>query len=178
MNKKASEILIESRKKNGWSQTDMAAKLAAALGHSYSLRQYQKLEEGIYPKYKRGIIEELDKLLKTNLTGIIYEQNIHTENKPEEINKPISDLKDKIIANQEREIATLRDQIDMLKRELESNSRELVQIAQINLARIKTILECQKLLRSKALKEPMDVASGEVDKLYLQIFQDQFDGEN
>lgn len=87
-----------------------------------------------------------------------------------------------LVAAKEETIATLKEQVkflmedrDRLRKELESNSRELVQYAQANHARIKTILECQKLLRSKVLKEPIETASEQVDKIYLKIVQETFD---
>lgn len=81
MNQLEANILIEARKKKGWTQTEMAEKLAVALDQGYSMRQYQKLEEGKFPKYKRDIVTQLDRLLGTNLFQRLYAQNIpHSAN--------------------------------------------------------------------------------------------------
>ena len=80
MNKEAAEILIEARKNKGLTQTQMAERLADALSQGYSLRQYQKLEEGNFPKYKKEIVSTIDKILDTNLLDAVYEHDIHVGN--------------------------------------------------------------------------------------------------
>jgi hypothetical protein len=48
-------------------QTELAAKIG--LSH----RQYHKFEQGEFPKYKRAPVQQIDKLLGTNLYELIYE---------------------------------------------------------------------------------------------------------
>lgn len=76
MNKVAAKKLIEAREKRGYTQTQMADLLAESLSQTYSLRQYQKLEEGKFPKYKKEIVEKLDKILGSSLYELIYDQNV------------------------------------------------------------------------------------------------------
>ncbi len=76
MNKLAAQELIKGRERKKLTQTEMAEKLAAALSQTYSLRQYQNLEEGKFPKYKKEIVKQLDKLLGTKLYEMIYEQEV------------------------------------------------------------------------------------------------------
>ncbi|WP_315821448.1 helix-turn-helix transcriptional regulator [Paraflavitalea speifideaquila] len=49
----AVERIIEARESKGWTQTEVADKLGIALGQTYSLRQYQKMEAGEFPKFKK-----------------------------------------------------------------------------------------------------------------------------
>ena len=80
MNKVVAKKLIERREAKHFTQTEMAERLATALNQTYSLRQYQKLEEGKFPKYKKEIVTELDKILGTKLYDLLYEQDIPREN--------------------------------------------------------------------------------------------------
>lgn len=75
MNKLAAQELIKGRERKKLTQTEMAEKLAAALSQTYSLRQYQNLEEGKFPKYKKEVVKKLDGLLGTKVYELIYEQD-------------------------------------------------------------------------------------------------------
>jgi phage repressor protein C with HTH and peptisase S24 domain len=75
-NKKAEEIISEARKKKGWTQAEAAEQLAAALNQTYSQRQYQKLEEGNFPKYKTHIITALETILGIKIYELIYAHNV------------------------------------------------------------------------------------------------------
>lgn len=75
------EILKSARIKKGISQTEMADLLGVELGQTYSLRQYQRLEDGAFPKYKREVVDGLDKILGTTLSKSLYDKNGHKSNK-------------------------------------------------------------------------------------------------
>lgn len=75
----AQEIIIEARNKKGWSQSVAAEKLGEELKQTYSLRQYQRLEDGEFPKYKREIVRAIEKILNIDIYDIIYDKNIPRE---------------------------------------------------------------------------------------------------
>lgn len=131
MNKLAAKHLIEAREKKNLTQALMAEKLAARLRQSYSLRQYQKLEEGLFPKYKKEIAVGLDEILGTNLYGIIYEQDVHKKENPA----------------QQPEKAEVAESSDHLKYValLESNNRTLERSIQLSL---NALLEGQRDLKA------------------------------
>jgi transcriptional regulator with XRE-family HTH domain len=85
MNKIAGKKLAEARSKRNFTQEQLAQKLSSSLGQSYSHRQYQKLEQGKFPKYKKDVVKQIDKILGTNLFESIYEQKVPHET-PEEQN--------------------------------------------------------------------------------------------
>lgn len=74
MNKIAGSKLSEAREAKKYTQDEMAKTLADRLGQSYSTRQYQKLEFGLFPKLKTGIIKEIDDILGSNIYSLVYEQ--------------------------------------------------------------------------------------------------------
>lgn len=76
MNLLAGKKIIERRKEIGDTQEKMAERLAKALNQTYSKRQYQKLEEGKFPRYKTEIVIELDKILGTEIHKMVYEQKV------------------------------------------------------------------------------------------------------
>jgi phage repressor protein C with HTH and peptisase S24 domain len=84
MNTEAGKILIDARKKKGWTQAEMAERLGEKLNQTYSTRQYSKLEDGLFPKYKTEIAKALDDILGTNLYRSIYEQEQNVLNSVEE----------------------------------------------------------------------------------------------
>jgi transcriptional regulator with XRE-family HTH domain len=82
--KQASENLKSARERKGYTQTKLAEMLGRVLLErglqedvEYSLRQYQKLESGKFPKHKRVIVEILDELLGSNIYGQVYDQKVH-----------------------------------------------------------------------------------------------------
>jgi transcriptional regulator with XRE-family HTH domain len=79
MNKIAGKKLAEARSKRNFTQQQLAQKLSTSLGQTYSHRQYQKLEEGKFPKYKKDVVKQIDKILGTNLFESIYEQKVPHE---------------------------------------------------------------------------------------------------
>jgi transcriptional regulator with XRE-family HTH domain len=115
----ATEIIIEARKKKGWSQKEMAEKLAEKLGQTYSMRQYQRIEDGDFPKYKKEIIEAIEELLEISIYDAIYDNKRPTENtlqEPEIKYNAISPAKhiealEKIIKNLEAENESLKKQV-------------------------------------------------------------------
>lgn len=64
------EIIKKAREEKGWSQTDVATKLGLGL------RQYQNIEAGTFPKYKRHQIEDLEKILGIKVYESIYAENV------------------------------------------------------------------------------------------------------
>lgn len=68
-------ILKTARESKGKTQTEMAEILSVAMSKPYTLRQYQRYEEGLLPKYKREVVKELDNLLDTNLFDKFYGKN-------------------------------------------------------------------------------------------------------
>lgn len=79
--KEPNEILRDARELKGYTQTVMAELMAAELNQTYSMRQYQRLEEGLFPKFKKEIIIAADKILGTKVYDMIYEQNVPHGNK-------------------------------------------------------------------------------------------------
>lgn len=76
MNLLAAKKIIDSRNELGYTQDYMAKELAKALDQTYSKRQYQKLEEGKFPKYKKEIVRALDAILDTEIYKMVYEQKV------------------------------------------------------------------------------------------------------
>lgn len=68
-------ILKTAREAKGKTQTEMAEILSIAMNQPYTMRQYQRYEEGLLPKYKREVVKELDNLLGTNLFEKYYGKN-------------------------------------------------------------------------------------------------------
>lgn len=50
----------------------MAKRIADQLGQTYSCRQYQKLEAGEFPKYKKGIVAAIEEILSIKINELIY----------------------------------------------------------------------------------------------------------
>ncbi len=71
----AKSILKEARISAGLTQSEIAEKIGIGL------RMYQKLEDGQFPKYKRSQIQDIDKILNTNLFEIIYKDEQKDEQK-------------------------------------------------------------------------------------------------
>lgn len=76
---KPKDILKKAREEKRITQAEMADRIAKGLNQGYSLRQYQRLEDGQFPKYKMNAILQVDQILGTNLAAIIYDKNIHNE---------------------------------------------------------------------------------------------------
>lgn len=66
--------LIEAREAKGMTQSDVAEQLATGLGQTYSLRQYQKMEAGEFPKFKKEVVRQLENILDIHIYELIYEQ--------------------------------------------------------------------------------------------------------
>lgn len=76
---KPKDILKKAREEKRITQAEMADRIAKGLNQGYSLRQYQRLEDGQFPKYKMNAILQVDQILGTNLAAIIYDKIIHNE---------------------------------------------------------------------------------------------------
>lgn len=68
------DILRKSRKTKRLTQAQVAERVAAAMGSNFSLRQYQRIEDGEFPKYKGQIVKEIDKILGTSIHDKIYDK--------------------------------------------------------------------------------------------------------
>lgn len=73
------DILKKAREGKRITQAEMAVRIARGLNQGYSLRQYQRLEDGQFPKYKMNAILQVDQILGTNLAVIIYDKNVRSE---------------------------------------------------------------------------------------------------
>lgn len=73
------DVLKKAREEKRITQAEMADRIGRAMSQGYSLRQYQRLEDGQFPKYKMNAIIEVDRILGTNLTAIIYDKNVHID---------------------------------------------------------------------------------------------------
>jgi phage repressor protein C with HTH and peptisase S24 domain len=73
MSEKASEIIRTAREKKGWTQTEVAEMLAQRLGQTYSLRQYQRIEDGEFPKYKTEVVSNIENILGIKVYDLIYD---------------------------------------------------------------------------------------------------------
>lgn len=73
---RAVDRIIDAREARGLTQSAVAEQLGQALGQSYSLRQYQKIEAGEFPKFKKEVVRQLETILDIRLYELIYEQNI------------------------------------------------------------------------------------------------------
>jgi len=71
------DILKKAREEKRITQSEMADRIARGMNQGYSLRQYQRLEDGQFPKYKMNVVIQADQILGTNLAAIIYDKNIH-----------------------------------------------------------------------------------------------------
>jgi len=80
---KPQDILKKAREEKRITQAEMADRIASRLSKGYSLRQYQRLEDGQFPKYKMDAILEVDQILGINLAAIIYDKNVHLDTESE-----------------------------------------------------------------------------------------------
>lgn len=73
INESAGRTIAFAREKKRWTQTEAADRLGVALNQGYSLRQYQKLEKGIFPKFKKEVVQKIDEILGISVYEQIYE---------------------------------------------------------------------------------------------------------
>jgi len=71
---KPKDILKKAREEKRITQAEMADRIANGMKQGYSLRQYQRLEDGQFPKYKMNAIIQVDQILGTHLAAIIYDK--------------------------------------------------------------------------------------------------------
>jgi len=67
---KAGKSMRTAREKRGWTQDQIAEKMGI------TLRQYNKYENGDFPKYKQGVAEKIDEILGTRTRELIYELDV------------------------------------------------------------------------------------------------------
>jgi hypothetical protein len=152
-------VVARIMRQTGLSEEDIAVKAGVNKGYISQCRSRGEVSNKFYENLLLRFPEE--KNIRSNGNG----------------NAISTDVQERLIQSQEREIETLRKTIAMLEKQLETNLEQLNQTGRINHVRLRTILECLKLLRSKALKEPLELASQQVDNLYLQMMQDTFGNE-
>lgn len=142
---------------------DITEKILSGLQHKYNLNP-RWVEFGELPKF----IQITPQNSYTNGNG-----NGNHAAPVEEIvqskNETIAVLKD--------QVATLKEETQRLKKQCETHLTQLQHYGQLNLSRLKTIVECQKLLRAVALKgkidqKSLDAAGDEVDTIYAAILQE------
>lgn len=66
------EKIKKAREAKGFKQEALASAMAILLKKTYSVRQYQRLEGGEFPKFKTDVVKALDTVLDTNFHDIIY----------------------------------------------------------------------------------------------------------
>jgi phage repressor protein C with HTH and peptisase S24 domain len=76
MNDNVLKTIVTARQKKNLTQTEVAHRIAGRLNQTYSLRQYQKLEKGDFPKFKKEVVRALDEILGTSTYEEIYEENV------------------------------------------------------------------------------------------------------
>lgn len=101
MNELAAKKIIEAREALELTQTQAATQLGKLLEQPYSLRQYQKLEAGEFPKFKREIVRQLETLLNIHIYDLVYEQ------------------KDTLVVGER--VVQLNSRVDRLKRKTEAD---------------------------------------------------------
>jgi transcriptional regulator with XRE-family HTH domain len=119
MQQKPEDILRIARESKRWTQTDMANKLGV------SMRQYQKYEEGKFPKFKGDVAKSIDVILGTNLYDLIYEQNVPHETMAEEEELEITGYREKYIESLKRERDALERENKRLQKDLDLSLGEL-----------------------------------------------------
>jgi transcriptional regulator with XRE-family HTH domain len=127
MNNKPEEVLRQAREQRGLTLQNMADLLAKELNQGYSQRQYQKLEEGKFPKFKREVTEGLDKILGTNLTELVYEQIVPPSKKEESPSQKDQDFYKDYIKKQDRilELEVRARDLQLHIKDLEAELKEL-----------------------------------------------------
>jgi phage repressor protein C with HTH and peptisase S24 domain len=70
------KTIVSARQRKNLTQTEVAGRIAGKLNQTYSLRQYQKLEKGEFPKFKKEVVRALDEILGTSTYEEIYEENV------------------------------------------------------------------------------------------------------
>jgi transcriptional regulator with XRE-family HTH domain len=76
MKELAVKKIVEAREAKGWTQEQLANKIAERLDQTYSRRQYQKIEAGEFPKYKKKIVIAIEQLLEIQVIDLVYENEI------------------------------------------------------------------------------------------------------
>jgi transcriptional regulator with XRE-family HTH domain len=129
MNQKPEEIIRAARETKGWTLQEAADRLAKELNQSYSMRQYQKLEDGVFPKYKTEVVAALDKILGTDILPMVYEQTvpIHKKENPstgnQDFQKDYIKFYQDYISKQDR-----IHELELYVRDLEAELKELRQV--------------------------------------------------
>ncbi len=105
--------IILAREAKGLTQAEVAQKLAAALKQGYSLRQYQKMETGDFPKYKKEVIQQLEKILGVKLYELIYELNVPREKEADlvEIDRDLN----KVLRDHQEDIIQIKATVNILR---------------------------------------------------------------
>lgn len=135
-------MIIRAREGRGLTQSQMAQRLGASLKQTYSLRQYQKIEEGRFPKYKKEIVQQIDRLLGTNAYDVIYEQNVPRETAPpqRQPEREVSSSSELMEIMRER-VKELKEDKEWLKKNLEFSLTGLAIGQKSILAHVATVLE-------------------------------------
>lgn len=110
--KKAGDLLTQAREAKGLTQE--------ALGKQVKLseRQIVRYEKGNFPKFKTDKIKDIDKILGTNLSDIIYDKNVDLPV------QTVSDAGSLMLRNQIEQLALLRVILPLLCEVLSPLSKE------------------------------------------------------
>jgi transcriptional regulator with XRE-family HTH domain len=185
MHQHIGDQLKKARESRKMRQEDMALKLGI------SSRQYQKYEDGEFPKFKTEPIKQIDAILGTNIYEQVYEQEVQQM----ETKKPPSNdegLKDKYIALLERQVqdqAVLIQEMDARTKEINKHistvAANLVsadQTAKIALAYCKTLFvrltehfaRVEGHLPKKLDQKHLDAAADDMDKQLARQLEEVF----
>jgi transcriptional regulator with XRE-family HTH domain len=76
MKELAIKKIVEAREAKELTQEQLANKIAERLDQTYSRRQYQKIEAGEFPKYKKKIVTAIEQILEIQIIDLVYENEI------------------------------------------------------------------------------------------------------
>lgn len=165
MNTEAGKKLSEFREKRKIKQVQMAGMLARAMNQSYSLRQYQKLEQGIFPVHKTQVVKEIDKILGSNLYELIYEQNMSVNDPEEQYRTNPGELKGSSGVTVRDYIALLEKQISFLEGNVSLELTSIKTSQEMILAYEKAALDYRASLLGSGNTKKIDQARLQLNKL-------------
>ena len=83
INKEIAKKIVSARNARGIKKGDMADKIAEILKSGYTSRQYYKIENGEFPKYKQEVAKAIEEILGLPIINKLYhgqiEQNVPHE---------------------------------------------------------------------------------------------------
>jgi len=121
----------------------MASKIAISLGQSYSMRQYQRVENGEFPKYKGEVVKAIDTILGTSVYDMIYDINVPREPVPPR-NRDYqahteNDFLHEYLESLKEQKRILEEQNQFLRRNFEISLSSIAEAQQIEIAHLKAL---------------------------------------